>query len=58
MVGHQSEGGDLRLEHVGNVHLQIDEGLIVAGIQKDILAPAATVHDMAPGARVLDTQGA
>ena len=55
MVRHQREGGDLCLEHVRNVHQQIDKRLIVAGIQKDILAPSATVHDVVPGAGVFDT---
>jgi hypothetical protein len=29
MVGHQREGGDLRLEHVRNVHQQLDNCLIL-----------------------------
>lgn len=58
MIGHQREGGDLRLEHVRDVRQQIDKCLVVRGIQKDILPPAATVHDVTPGAGVLDAQGA
>lgn len=54
MIGHQREGGDLRLEHVRDVSQQIDKCLVVRGIQKDILPPAATVHDVIPGAGVLD----
>ena len=49
MVGHQGIGRDLGLEHVRDGLEQVDEGLIVLGIQEDRFMPAATIHDVVLG---------
>jgi hypothetical protein len=52
MIGHQGIGSYLDIQSFIRFLKQLDESLVIFGVQENIFASPATIHDMIPSAWV------
>lgn len=56
MVGHQTIGDNLKIPIVCHLARNVQESRTIFRLKKDILAIAASIHDVIPGTGIFDAQ--